>query len=49
MSLLLTIQAAHGGLKVATEGINVVGHNVSNATSEGYSRRTMVSTSAHPQ
>ena len=48
MSLLLTIQAAHGGLKVASEGINVVGHNTANATSDGYSRRTMVSTAAHP-
>jgi flagellar hook-associated protein 1 FlgK len=48
MSLLLTIHSAHSGLKVASQGINVVGHNTANATSEGYTRRTLVATSSHP-
>ena len=48
MSLLLTIHSAHTGLKVASQGINVVGHNTANATSEGYTRRTLVATSSHP-
>ena len=48
MSLLLTIHSAHTGLQTAAQGINVVGHNTANATSEGYTRRTMVATSSHP-
>ena len=48
MSLLTTIHAAQRGLKVSSEGINVVGHNTANATTEGYSRRTMVTTTMHP-
>ena len=48
MSLLLTIHSAHTGLQTAAAGINVVGHNTANATSDGYTRRTMVATSSHP-
>ena len=48
MSLLLTIHSAHTGLKTSAAGINVVGHNTANATSEGYTRREIVATSGHP-
>lgn len=40
MSLLTTLQAARRGLRVSSEGLNVVGHNVANATNENYARRT---------
>ena len=48
MSLLMTIQAAQRGLKVSSEGINVVGHNTANASTEGYTRRSLVTTTMHP-
>jgi flagellar hook-associated protein FlgK len=41
MSLLTSIQAARRGIQVASEGINVTGHNTTNATTPGYTRRTM--------
>ena len=36
MSLLTTLHAARR-VTVASEGINVVGHNTANATTDGYS------------
>lgn len=41
MSLMTTIQAARRGIQVSSEGINVTGHNTTNATTPGYTRRTM--------
>ena len=48
MSLLTTLHAARRGITVASEGINVVGHNVANATTDGYSRREMSVTTMYP-
>jgi flagellar hook-associated protein 1 FlgK len=48
MSLLTALHAARRGVSVATEGINVVGHNTANATTEGYSRRTMSVATMYP-
>ena len=48
MSLLTTLQAARRGIAVASEGINVVGHNTANATTEGFSKRTMSVTTMYP-
>jgi flagellar hook-associated protein 1 FlgK len=48
MSLLTTLHAARRGITVASEGINVVGHNTANATTEGYSRREMSVTTMYP-
>ncbi|MGC6508657.1 MAG: flagellar hook-associated protein FlgK [Myxococcota bacterium] len=41
MSLLTSLQAARRGIQVASEGINVTSHNTTNATTPGYTRRTM--------
>ena len=41
MSLLNTLQTGASGLRIASSGINVVSHNVTNATTEGYSRRSV--------
>ncbi len=48
MSLLTTLHAARRGITVASEGINVVGHNTANATTDGYSRREMTVTTMYP-
>ena len=48
MSLLTTLHAARRGITVASEGINVVGHNTANATTDGYSRREMSVTTMYP-
>jgi len=48
MSLLTALHAARRGVSVATEGINVVGHNTANATTEGYSKRTMSVSTSYP-
>ena len=48
MSLLTTLHAARRGITVASEGINVVGHNTANATTDGYSRRDMTVTTMYP-
>ena len=48
MSLLTTLHAARRGISVASEGINVVGHNTANATTDGYSRREMSVTTMYP-
>jgi flagellar hook-associated protein 1 FlgK len=48
MSLLTTLHAARRGISVASEGINVVGHNTANATTDGYSRREMTVTTMYP-
>lgn len=48
MSLLTALHAARRGITVATEGINVVGHNTANATTDGYSRRTMTVSTMYP-
>ena len=48
MSLLTTLHAARRGISVASEGINVVGHNTANATTEGYSKRTMTVSTMYP-
>jgi len=41
MSLISSLNTAASGLRVASQGINVTSHNVTNATTEGYSRRTL--------
>lgn len=41
MSLLTTLATGRTGLRVASTGLSVTGHNVTNATTEGYSRRTL--------
>jgi flagellar hook-associated protein 1 FlgK len=48
MSLLTTLHAARRGITVASEGINIVGHNTANATTDGYSRREMTVTTMYP-
>lgn len=48
MSLLTALHAARRGITVATEGINVVGHNTANATTDGYSKRTMTVSTMYP-
>lgn len=48
MSLLTTLHAARRGITVASEGINIVGHNTANATTDGYSRREMSVTTMYP-
>ena len=48
MSLLTALHAARRGISASTEGINVVGHNTANATTEGFSRRTMSVSSMYP-
>jgi len=47
MSLLTTLHAARRGITVASEGINIVGHNTANATTDGYSRREMTVTTMY--
>jgi flagellar hook-associated protein 1 FlgK len=41
MSLISSLNTAASGLRVASQGINVTSHNVTNATTEGYSRRSL--------
>lgn len=41
MSLFSTINTAASGLRAASTGINVTSHNVSNASVEGYTRRSL--------
>lgn len=41
MSLFGTLNTAYTGLRVASSGINLTSHNVANATTEGFSQRTM--------
>ncbi len=48
MSLLDALSAGRSGLRVASAGLSVVAQNVTNATTEGYSRRTLNSTVADP-
>ena len=48
MSLLTSLQAARRGIQVASEGINVTSHNTTNATTPGYTRRTMKVSSLAP-
>jgi flagellar hook-associated protein 1 FlgK len=48
MSLLTTLHAARRGISVASEGINVVAHNTANATTDGYSKRTMTVSTMYP-
>ena len=37
MSLISSLNTAASGLRVASQGINVTSHNVTNATTEGLS------------
>lgn len=48
MSLLTALHAARRGITVATQGINVVGHNTANATTDGFSKRTMTVSTMYP-
>jgi len=41
MSLITSLNTAASGLRVASQGINVTSHNVANATTEGFSQRTL--------
>jgi flagellar hook-associated protein 1 FlgK len=41
MSLISSLNTAASGLRVASQGINVTSHNVTNVTTEGYSRRSL--------
>jgi flagellar hook-associated protein 1 FlgK len=41
MSLLSTLQIGRTGLSVASAGVSVVGHNVANASTEGFTRRRL--------
>ncbi len=47
-NLLSTINVGSTGLRVASSGINVTSHNVANATTEGYSRRSAVTSTRDP-
>lgn len=48
MSLLTTIRMGRSALNVASAGVEVVGRNVSNANTDGYHRKELVSTTASP-
>jgi len=48
MGLLDALRTGRSGLRVASTGLSVTGHNVTNATTEGYTRRTLQSTMADP-
>lgn len=41
MSLLSTLSMGRTGLRVASTGLSVTGHNVTNATTEGFTKRTL--------
>ncbi len=41
MSLIYSLNTAVTGLRVASQGIGVTSHNVANATTEGYSQRSL--------
>lgn len=46
MSLFSTIQMSANALQVSQLGLHVVGNNISNANTPGYSRQELVQTSA---
>ena len=48
MGLLDTLNASRKGLNAATSGIQVVGNNVSNASTIGYSRRSLHTATSDP-
>lgn len=48
MSLFDTIQTAYTGLQAADAGITATAHNVANATTEGYTRREVTTSTVDP-
>ena len=48
MSLLSTIRSAAAGLRAASLGIEVTSHNVANASTEGYTRKSIRQTTTTP-
>ncbi len=48
MSLIASLNTAASGLRVATTGLNVTSHNVANSTTEGFSKRSLRTTTADP-
>ncbi len=48
MGILSTLNVSSTGLQIAADAISVVGHNVTNAATEGYSRQTISTASASP-
>lgn len=47
-SILSTLSVGRSGLQIASEAINVIGHNTANAATEGYSRQALRTSSASP-
>lgn len=48
MSLLSNLNTGYTGLQVASDALSVVGHNTANATTEGYTRQQILTSSATP-
>ncbi len=48
MSLLTTLYTGTTGLRIASTGISVVGHNVANSATEGYSQRDLATYTKDP-
>jgi len=47
-SMLNSLNIGYSGLNAAQVGINTVGHNISNAETEGYTRQRVITSAANP-